>query len=398
MKYISRKISSHILHALERGKSVLLLGPRQTGKSTLIEKQIKPDLSYSFLQPGIRNRYEQNPSLLTQEIEAEIKIRKLNNPIIVIDEVQKIPLIMDVVQDLIDRHIARFILTGSSARKLKHGLNVNLLPGRVVLYHLDPLSLSELPEQFINLEQLLTYGSLPGILAVDSVQDRELDLKTYVHTYLDQEVRAEALVRNMGSFTQFLFLAASESGNLINFSQLSQTIGVAHTTIASYYQILEDCLIAEKIEPIPEGKIRKRLSKAPKYLFFDLGVRRQSAEEGISLPISILSHLFEQFVGLELIRHTRLKANLTKICYWRSHDGPEVDFVIQENNQYTPIEVKWTDRPTAKDFQHLKTFLEEYPDSEMAYLICRTPKPLLFEKKIMALPWQDIPKVMVSTR
>ena len=388
--YLKRKIQLNVQQALSRGKSVLLLGARQTGKTTFIQKQIKPNIYYSFVQPAVRQQYEKNPSLLGGEIEAEIRQKQMKDPIVVIDEIQRVPIILDVIQDLIDRQLARFILTGSSARKLKHGANVNLLPGRVVLIHLDPLLLTEMLLPTPSLSSLLLYGSLPGIFMEISEQDKNIDLNSYVKTYLEEEIRAEALVRNVGSFAKFLFLAANESGKLINLSKLSQEIGVAHTTIATYYQILEDCLLAERIEPLTHSSTRSRLSKAPKILLFDLGVRRLCAEEGVHLPIHVMANLFEQFIGLELIRYARLQQSLTKILYWRDHAGPEVDYVIQQDSYYVPIEVKWNERPTVKDCRHLEIFLQEYKNTKEAYIVCQTPKRFLLRNNITAIPWQEI--------
>ena len=396
MTYLEREIYPAIAHALERGKSVLLLGARQTGKTTLIQHQIKPDIYYSFIQPAVRQAYEKNPSLLAAEIEAEIQFKKIINPVIVIDEIQRVPLAMDVIQDLIDRRCGRFVLTGSSARKLKRGANINLLPGRVVLLHLDPLMLSEMNQPLPSLNSLLLYGSLPGIFTESSTEDKRIDLDSYVKTYLEEEIRAEALVRNMGNFSRFLLLAASESGKLINFSKLSQEVGVAHTTIAGYYQILEDCLIAERIEPLTQSSTRSRLSKALKFLFFDLGVRRLCAEEGTGLSLSSMGGLFEQFVGLELIRRARLQKNLCKILYWRDHAGPEVDYIIQFDHTLVPVEVKWSDRPTEKDSRHLRIFLEEYANAQHGYIVCQTPKRYLLAPNITAIPWQELDSIYSS--
>lgn len=394
MTYVLRKISPSIRHGLERGKSILLLGARQTGKTTLIQQEIKPDISYSFIQPETRLHYERNPSILAKEIASEIRIKNLINPVISIDEIQKVPLMMDVIQDLIDRKIARFILTGSSARKLKHGPSINLLPGRVLLMQLDPLLLSEIKE-LPSIENLLLYGSLPGIFTEPSDIDKTKDLSSYVKTYLEEEIRAESIVRNLGHFSKFLYLAATESGNIINLSQLSQAIGVAHTTINKYFQILDDCLITEKIEPLTHGRTRNRLSKTPKYLFFDLGVRRLCAEEGTQLPPSVMGCLFEQYIGLELIRSFRLSDESIKIRYWRDHDGPEIDYVIEHNQNYIPIEIKWSEYPTEKDCRHLSLFLKEYSNAKQGYIICRTPKSYLLTENIMVLPWQAMADISI---
>src|SRR3990167_4627651 len=363
MKYISRLLEEKIRHSLDRNKSVLLFGARQTGKTTLISR-FNSDLSISFIQPDVRQRYEKSPHLLKSEIEALGPAKK--RPLIILDEVQKVPDILDVVQDLIDRGQANFILTGSSARKLRRGARVNLLPGRVTAFKIDPFSLSEYPSK--DLTERLLYGSLPGILTVSDLLDRETDLESYVTTYLEEEVRAEAVVRNLGDFARFLELAASESGGIINLRKLSQEIGVAHTTIGAYYQILEDCLIAERIEPLTQSKTRKKLTKSGKFLFFDLGVRRVAAREGTKLSRDTMGKIFEQFVGLELLRCAHANNSTARIRFWRDPDGPEVDWVVDKNGAYTPVEVKWTENPTKSDIRYLEVFLSEYSSAGTAYL------------------------------
>ncbi|MSR78506.1 MAG: ATP-binding protein [Candidatus Omnitrophica bacterium] len=391
MKYIKRALEGRIRHAVERHKSVLLFGARQTGKTTLTS-QFNPDLLISFIQPDIRQRYEKSPQLLSGEVEAVASKGKGKRPLVILDEVQKVPGILDVVQDLIDRGKADFVLTGSSARKLRRSAHVNLLPGRVSVFKLDPFSLSEFPAK--DLEERLLYGSLPGILAVENLSDRESDLESYVTTYLEQEVRSEAVVRNLGHFARFLELAASESGHIVNLRKLSQEIGVAHTTIGAYYQILEDCLIVEKIEPLTQSKTRKKLTKSDKYLFFDLGVRRLAAKEGTKLSRDTMGRLFEQFVGLELLRAAHAKSQNTRVHFWRDPDGPEVDWVIDQEGVYTPVEVKWTDRPTPGDIRHLEVFLSEYPSGQSGYLVCQVPRQVKLSDKVVALPWQSLDELI----
>ncbi|MBI5872807.1 MAG: ATP-binding protein [Candidatus Omnitrophica bacterium] len=387
MKYIKRVLEDRIRHAVERDKSVLLLGARQTGKTTLIH-QFKPDMLISFVQPDIRQRYEKSPHLLAGEVESIVSAIEGGRPLVILDEVQKVPVILDVVQDLIDRKKANFILTGSSARKLRRGLEVNLLPGRLVAFRMDPFSLLEFPSS--ELRDRLLYGSLPGILAVAALSDKELDLESYVTTYLEEEVRAEAIVRNLGHFARFLELAASESGGIINLRKLSQEIGVSHTTIGAYYQILEDCLIMERVEPLTQSRTRKKLTKSEKYLFFDLGVRRLAAHEGANLPRDAMGRIFEQFVGLELLRYARLKGPGVKIRFWRDPDGPEVDWVIDEDGVYTPLEVKLTDNPMAVDVRYLEVFLHEYKSAKSGYLVCQVPRRTKLSDKVFAIPWQSV--------
>lgn len=392
MTYIHRKIASHLLDTLTRGKSILLLGARQTGKTTMINKEIIPDLAYSFVDPEIRIRYERDPALLARELKVALQTWD-KPPVIFIDEIQRVPNVTDIAQLLIDQKKAQFILTGSSAHKLKHGTSVNLLPGRVVALTMDPLHFDELPKNWQNLDDILIYGTLPFIVLDSSNDNREIDLRSYVTTYLEEEIRAEALVRNIGNFSRFLELAASESGHIVNFTRLSQDVGVAATTIMDYYQVLEDCMITLRIDPIIHSTSHRRLIKSPKYVFFDLGVRRACTNEGSQLPEKYLSHLFEQYIGIELIHHMR-ELSSAKLRYWRDSNGIEVDYVTENSGKYVPIEVKWTEQPSMKDARHLQKFLSEYENSDKGYIICLTPHAVEISENIIALPWQMLKKVV----
>lgn len=390
MKYIERTLQPRIAHHLERGKSVLLLGPRQTGKTTLVAR-LQADLSLSLVPPDVRQRYERAPAQLTAEIEAlRLRDRKIR-PLVVLDEVQKVPALLDVVQDAIDRKLARFVLTGSSARKLRRGGSVNLLPGRLVTLHLDPLNLREHAEP--NLRQLLLYGTLPGIRAERSGADREADLRSYVETYLEEEIRAEALVRNVGTFARFLELAGLESGNIVSFRGLSQELGIAHTSVAGFFGILEDCLVAERVDPLTRSRTRKKLTKSSRYLIFDLGVRRLCANEGTRPHRDRLGQLFEQFVGLELVRQSRIARRETRVLFWRDPDGPEVDWIVERQGELRPVEVKWTDAPGPRDARHLETFLDEYHEARRGFIVCQVPRAVRITERVTALPWQELGSV-----
>ena len=389
MPYILRQLESELRRQVERSRSVLLLGPRQTGKTTLIGR-LQSDLSLSLIRPDVRQRYERDPGVLAGEVEAiGLESRSRRRPLVILDEVQKVPILLDVVQDLVDRKIATFVLTGSSARKLRRGDSINLLPGRVAALRLDPLTTAELGES--DLERLLLYGSLPGIHSVSDLKDKDTDLASYVTTYLEEEVRAEAMVRSVGSFARFLEYAASESGQIVNFTKLSQEIGVAHTTIAAYYTILEDCLIAERVEPISSSPVRKKLTRTSKYLFFDLGVRRAAAREGPELRRESAGFLFEQFVGLDLIRMGRSVSPAWKLHFWRDPDGPEVDWILASGKEYIPIEVKWTPTPGASDIKHIQVFLDEHRNAHNGFVVCRAPRRVQLTNRIQAIPWQELP-------
>lgn len=391
-EYIPRTAEAVLRHEIGRGKSVLLLGPRQTGKTTLV-RRLQVALHVSLVVPGIRQRYERDPSQLLGEVQA-LSTGRGRRPLVALDEIQKVPALLDVVQEAIDQKLATFVLTGSSARKLRRG-NVNLLPGRVVTLRLDPLTLAELPRA-TPLEQLLTDGSLPGIWQVASTRDREADLKSYVETYLEDEIRAEALVRNVGSFSRFLELAGLESGNLVSFREIAQDLGVSHTTIAGFYEILEDCLVAERVDPLTRSATRKKLTRSSRYLLFDMGIRRQCSREGRRLPKARLGQLFEQWAGLDLIRLSRLHPSRPAVRFWRDPDGPEVDWVVEGGGALLAVEVKWTDTPGRRDFRHLEVFLHEYPEASCGFVVCRCPRRLRLAEKIYALPWQELPSILES--
>lgn len=390
MPLLPRALEKSLSRILQRGKSVLILGPRQTGKTTLIN-QYPADLEITLLIAKIRRQYEADPDQLIREVQALNKAKK-KPPLVIIDEVQKVPDLMDGIQYLIDKNLGQFILTGSSARKLRHNKNINLLPGRIIQLYLDPISLEEIESPYPNIEEFLLYGSLPAIYLESDSLIREEELDSYVDLYLEDEVRSEALVRDMGAFENFLKLAAIESGNIVNFDKISQDIGVARTTIAAYYQVLEDCLIAERIEPYTASKTRKKLTRSPKYILFDLGLRRLAAREPSILPEKYLGNLFEQFIGLELIRWTRLQQTKQTVHFWRDSTGPEVDWLLSASNRLLPIEVKWTENPSYRDAKHLEVFLQEYPTASQGYVVCRVEQPQVLSNKIEAISWKDLPK------
>jgi predicted AAA+ superfamily ATPase len=289
-----------------------------------------------------------------------------------------------------------FLLTGSSARKLKyHAGEINFLPGRVRLFRLDPFSLSEWND--VKIEDLLMYGSLPEVLLTEHMYDREEFLRSYVETYLEEEVRKESLVRRLDSFVRFLELAAIDSGKISSFNHISKQLGVAHTTIASHYQILEDCLIVDRIAPYTKSLTRKKLMRSPKLLFFDLGVRRIAAGEGIDPTPERYGELFEHWVGLELVRSSRMNAK-DQVMYWRDPDGPEVDWIYKRDSELTPIKVKWTDKPTPAHAKHLELFISEYPKlAKKGFLVCRVKTRKKLTEHVDAIPWNELAAIYENT-
>lgn len=383
--WFERVITPKIISTLERGKSILLFGPRQTGKTSLVTR-LKHDLYINLMQPLSLQKYERFPDALFREIHA-LKDSLGRKPVIIIDEVQKLPSITDSIQLLIDDGVAQFIITGSSARKIK-----NLLPGRVIRYSLAPLMLSEIDAQKLGLKFILENGTLPEICSMHAQEEIEELLNSYVNLYIEEEVRKEALVRNIANFSSFLQLACIESGNIVNLRSIGSDVGVTHNTISEYYRILQDCMLVEQIEPLTKSSTRKRLTKASKYLIYDMGVRRIGAGEALNPSIRSLSFNFEQFIGLELCREAHQHPKKIKVRYWRSHDGPEIDYVLELAGEYIPIEVKWTENPSSKDIKHLVNFNAEY-NVKRSYVLCRCDLPQLLAPNILALPWHKLPDI-----
>lgn len=385
--------------------SCLILGPRQVGKTTLVKeclKTVQNLVEYPLQNPSLRIELEANPSRLINQIEA------LNNkPYVFIDEAQKIPEIFDAAQVLIDNQTARFVLTGSSARKLRRH-SVNLLPGRIKHFHLDPMlwgelglikesAIEELTIRNINknvsytFEDSLIYGALPGIISLPE-KDREDFLKTYAEIYLEEEIRAEALSRKIGAFSRFLELAAAESGSSPNFTKLSNESGVSQPTIKEFYNILADTLIIERIDPYLKNA-RKRILSSPRYYFFDLGARNVLAR--LPLTKNLINAqkgiLFEHAVILEIIRRIRVLNKNYKVCFWRTLSGAEVDCVIDLGNSLIPIEIKNAHYVAESELKGLKNFLADYkPLAKHGYVITMGNKKEKITENITALPWQSL--------
>jgi uncharacterized protein len=387
-----RRAQLQIEEALQRKKSVLVMGPRQVGKTTLLELE-NYDISISLLIDKVRIKYESDPDLLIQEIEAHPKVKKGLR--IFIDEVQLVPKLLNAAQYIIDKKLAQVVLTGSSVRKLRKHADMNLLPGRMVFVRLDSLSYTE--HEQTQIEDLLLYGELPAIISEKSKSDRNIDLESYVITYLEEEIRKEAVTKNLPAFYRFLELASLEAGKIISFRQLASDAGIGHTTISSYYEILEDSMVVLRIDPHSQSATRKKLTKSSKFLFFDLGVRRLAAKEGVKLGKNRLGELFEHYVGLEINRLTRFQPERCTLSFWRDPDGPEIDWLIKCGERLIPIEVKYKEKVDKKECRHLEVFLNEYKEKK-AYVICLAERAYKISDRITALPWQQIERAFESLR
>lgn len=401
-KQLNRFLEKELLKLLKSGHSGLILGPRQVGKTTLV-RYLLGDFqnahNYFLQNPKTRADLEKEPEKIIREVEAMEK-----KPVIFIDEAQKVPEIFDAVQYLIDGKRAQFILTGSSARKLRRG-GANLLPGRIKRYYLDPLTWGEMglvKENHIkkiaignrnercrlSLEDLLVFGSLPGIITLPK-SEREDFLKAYALIYLDEEIRAESLSRKIGAFSRFLELAAQESGTSPNYTKLSNEAGISVQTIKDYYQLLSDTLVIEIVEPFLKNS-RKRILASPKYYFFDLGVRNALARWPLSKDTANVQKgvLFEHFVMLEIIRRVRALNKNYKINYWKTSGGAEVDCVLDLGGKVIPIEIKSSPKVGPGELKGLKNFLEEYSQiAKMGYVIMTGERKEKLAENITALPW-----------
>jgi predicted AAA+ superfamily ATPase len=359
----------------------MLLGPRQVGKTTLC-RQFQFDLEINLASVKEKLLFEKDPQRLEKLTESSKK--KL---FIYIDEIQKVPELFNSIQILIDANKAQFLVTGSSARKIKKQVDVNLAPGRVVNLRLDPLSLQEVP---LELDEALAFGQLPGICKENNLEQKELELRSYVENYIEEEIRKETRLRNIAPFYRFLESAAIHSGQISNFSEISKDLGPTIVTIQSYYQILEDTLFVERIDPYLKNATRKKLSKSSRYLFFDLGVRRILADEGKRVLPERKGQLFEHLIGNEIIKWIRGQAQSAKLYYWRDPDGPEIDWLIEYDGRLLPIEVKLKTNPEPKGLKHLKTFMSEYPAAKQAFVVCTSDLRFTLEKNISAIPWQNL--------
>lgn len=393
----------------------VIFGARQTGKSTLLRKLIpKAAIWLDFSEPRQRSEYLRDPGALVEQCHG---LPPSDEPwLVVVDEAQAVPGVFDAVQHLYDSDKARwrFVLCGSSACKLRK-TGANLLPGRSLVHHLYPLTLAErpLPEAgslgyevqsplpfclakatpeaplfpATELIERMTFGELPGVATAPPEQRADL-LKAYCMVYLEEELRREALIKDWAAFARFLALAASESGQLINYARIAREAGVSQPTVKSYFQLLEDMFIAFRVPAFSRSR-RKNLLSTDRFFFFDLGVRHAAAELPLE-PATVLANpgpLFEQWVGIELWK--RLKYLGTgRLHYFRTKGGAEVDFIIERPDGLTPVEAKWTEHPTLQDARHLLGFLAEHPTrAKQGFIICRCRRPLRLHDKVLALPW-----------
>ncbi|MGD9361366.1 MAG: AAA family ATPase [Desulfobacterales bacterium] len=364
---------------LSTSETCFLWGPRQTGKSTLLNA-IYPDAKrYDLLLSDQYQRLLLQPSLIREECLAiDLKGENQVSPIIV-DEVQKIPILLDEIHWLIENRKLRFILCGSSARKVKRGRS-NLLGGRAVRYELHPLVYPEVPD--FSLEKALNTGLLPR--HYQSANPHQLLLQAYIGDYLKEEIAAEALTRNIPAFSRFLQIAALTNGELTNYNNIASECGVSAPTVKEYFLILEDTLIGRML-PAFRKRAKRRLIGAPKFFFFDIGIVAHLTRRGkVKTGSELFGRAFEHLVYMELIAHSGYSGINYPIAYWKTASGFEVDFVL--GNHEIAIEVKGAEMVTNKHLKGIRAFKEEY-QARSYIVVSMDTNARRTEDGIEILPW-----------
>ncbi len=366
--------------------SFFLFGPRGTGKSTLLKQRFNLDecLWLDLLESSVEDRFLQSPS----DLYAIVKALPDHIQYVVVDEIQKVPPLLDEVHRLIEGTDKIFILTGSSARKLKQG-GANLLAGRAFVYHLYGLSCFELKDQF-DLAQALQWGTLPKIFSFSENLDKTEFLRAYADTYLKEEIWSEHVVRNLSPFRRFLEVAAQCNGKIINYANIARDIGVDDKTIKDYFGILEDTMIGFFLESY-HNSFRKRFVEKPKFYFFDLGVVR-SLSRSLSVPLTpktaAYGEAFEHFILLEFIRLGSYFQPDYRYSFLRTPADVEIDLVIERPGKpLLCIEIKSSDAISERDITAFLRITKDIPQCEAVVL-----SQDRFAKQfghVMSYPWKE---------
>jgi predicted AAA+ superfamily ATPase len=353
-------------------ESLFLWGGRQTGKSTLLKEKFPNALCFDLLLSDVFERFIRNPALLRETVLANSE-KKL----IIIDEIQRIPELLNEIHWLIVNTKSQFILSGSSPRKIiRNGFN--LLGGRALRYELYPLVSAEIPD--FDLLKALNNGLLPRHYL--SLNPKKL-ISAYVGNYLRDEIIAEAKIRNIHSFNRFLEAAAFSNGEMVNYTNIASDCGVSSPTIKEYFQILEDTLIGNFI-PSYQKKPKRKVIQAPKFYFFDIGIVNHLLKRPkIDFGNEIFGNAFEHFIYLEMKAHSSYSGLEYPISYWRTTSQIEVDFILGDD---IAIEIKSSSNINQRHLNGLKKIAEEYQFKQLI-LVCNEPLARLHDE-IWILPWK----------
>ncbi len=331
--------------------SVFLFGARQTGKSTFLRQNYPDSIYIDLLDTTIRGRFKRNPSLLY-----EMLTSKEAGTLVIIDEIPEVPELLNEVHRLISEKGIVFILCGSSARKLKRK-GYNTLGGRAYPVYLFPFVSAEIPD--FNIQQAINYGMLPPHYLAKNPRHR---LSAYIDVYLKEEIKEEALVRNLNSFQRFLEVAALTNGEIINNNNIAQDCGVSANTVGNYFDILEDTLLGFRI-PAYTKTLKRRLVQAPKFYYFDVGIANHLLHRNnLVRGTAEYGHAFEHLVIQELRAWLNYMESSEKLSYWRAYTGQEVDAVIGDAR--VAIEIKSVEEVLLRHMRGLKTFASDYPESK----------------------------------
>lgn len=366
--------------------SFFLFGPRGVGKTTLLKERLPKDQTYiiDLLDFDTESRLVRRPKEFSEILNALPSTIKW----VVIDEVQKLPFLLDEVHRSIEADSSRFFaLTGSSARKLKRG-QANLLAGRAFTYHLAPLASIELGDQF-DLDRALHFGTLPKAWMLPSDEERQMYLRTYAGTYLKEEIQNEGLVRRLDGFRRFLPTVGVENGMILAWSNIAQEVGLSAKTVQSYFEILEDTLIGFFL-PAFRRSIRKRQRTHPKFYLFDPGVKRALAQE-LHVPLNpgsdAYGRAFEHFWIIELMRMSAYCQADFRYSYFATNDI-EIDLVVERPNlPLLFIEIKSTERVHDSALRPLRSVVKNVAGAQ-GICICREPRKR-YVGSILICPWQE---------
>jgi predicted AAA+ superfamily ATPase len=338
-------------------RSHFLFGPRQTGKTSLVHHSLKEAKVYDLLDTSVFLTLSRNPGRLAEEL-------KPRDSILVIDEIQRLPILLNEVHRLIETRGIRFLLTGSSARKLRRG-GVNLLGGRARTKNLHPFTWKELGGRF-DLARAMARGLLPSIYFSD---DPQADLQAYTGLYLQQEIIAEGAARNVPAFSRFLKVAAHCNATIVNFTNVANDAQVARTTVYEYFEIMKDTLVLHELSPWRKTKKRKPLASS-KYYFFDVGVAASLQGRPFRPGTPEFGEAFETYLMHELSSYTDYESG-EALGFWRSTSGFEVDFILGD---HTAVEVKAKENVSPQDLRSLRALAEE--KMLKRYLcVCLEPRP-----------------------
>ena len=359
-------------------QSFFLFGPRGTGKSTLVKRHFREAIYIDLLDPELFRAYSAHPERLREKL-----LASPGNTTVVIDEIQKLPQLLSLVHSLIEQKAGwRFVLTGSSSRKLKRG-GVDLLAGRALLCSLHPFMAAELGRSF-SLQSAVQNGLLPIVL--DSSDPKKV-LQTYAALYLREEVQMESLVRNISSFTRFLEAASFSHASLLNITNIARECQVERKVVEGYISVLEDLLLAHRL-PVLTRRAQRALVAHPKFYIFDAGIYRSLRPQGpLDRPEEIEGQAFEGLVAQHLRAWIDYSGRDFKLYFWRTRAGVEVDFVVYGVEGLFAIEVKNAARVQPQDLRGLRAFKQDYPQSR-AYLVYRG-KERLMKDGILCLPCEE---------